>query len=127
MEFSINKNIRLLPNRPWTILSVCGNTYPFSRGKVALLLQTTTHTSSSTPREGLLGVLCWSQASYVPRGSGDGSEVVESSGVPSYQTMGTLRMQVGPGLCGLEQLLKPQGEQQALLMSREGRGGLCAG
>lgn len=41
-----------------------------------------------------------------------------SAGVPSYQTMGPLRMQVGPGLCGLRQLLKPQGEQQALLMSR---------
>lgn len=40
--------------------------------------------------------------------------MVESAGVPSYQTMGTLRMQVGPGLCGLEQLLKPQGELQTL-------------
>lgn len=45
--------------------------------------------------------------------------MVERAGVPSSQTMGTLRMQVGPGLCGLEQLLKPQGERQALLMSRE--------
>lgn len=45
--------------------------------------------------------------------------MVKSAGVPSYQTMGALRMQVGPGLCGLWQLLKPQGEQQALLMSRE--------
>lgn len=85
-----------------------------------VLLVRLTHTSSSSaPREDLLGVLCWSQASHVPRGSGEGSEVVESAGVPSSQTMGTLRMQVGPGLCGLEQLLKPQGEQQALLMSRE--------
>lgn len=125
MEFSINKKIRLLPSRPWTILSVCGNTYPFSRGKVVLLLQTTTHTSSSAPPEGLLGVLCWSQASNVPRGSGDGSEVVESSGVPSYQTMGTLRMQVGPCLCGLEQLLKPQGEQRVLLEQRGKRRSLC--
>lgn len=125
MEFSINKKIRLLPNRPWTTLSVCGNTYPFSRGKVVLLLQTTTHTSSSAPREGLLGVLCLSQASNVPRGSGDGSEVVESSGVPSYQTMGTLRMQVGPCLCGLEQLLKPRGAAGAAHEQRGKRLSLC--
>lgn len=77
------------------------------------------HKPASIPREGLLGVLFWSQASHVPRGSGDGSEVVESAGVPSYQTMGTLRMQVGPGLCGLEQLLKPQGEQQARLRGED--------
>lgn len=59
---------------------------------------------------------------HVPRGSGEGSEVVESAGVPSYQTMGTLRMQVGPGLCGLEQLSEPQGVQ---LMRRGKRQSLC--
>lgn len=45
--------------------------------------------------------------------------MVESAGVPSDQTMGTLRMQVGPGLCGPKQLLRPQGEQQALLQSKK--------
>lgn len=44
--------------------------------------------------------------------------MVESVGVPSYQTMGTLRMQVEPGLCGLEQLWS-LGVQQALLMRTE--------
>lgn len=38
--------------------------------------------------------------------------------VPNYQTMGTLRMQVGPGLCGLEQLSGLR-EQQALLESKK--------
>lgn len=90
---------------------VCGNIHPLLHREGVFTISD--HHTSSTSREGLLGVLYWSQASCVPRGSGDASEVVESAGVPSYQTMDTLRMQVGPGLCGLEQLLKPQGEQQA--------------
>lgn len=131
-KFSINQNIKPLSHPP--LKQALGNFVRLwehlplvhrQKRRVFfkfffLLLQTTTHTtSSSVSREGLLGVLCWSQASHVPRGSGDESEVVKCAGVPSYQTMGTLRMQVGPGLCGLEQLLKPQGEQQAPLMSRK--------
>lgn len=46
------------------------------------------------------------EAPFVPRGLEIGPAASENAEMPSYQTMGAFRIQVGLDLCGPEQLSK---------------------